>query len=93
MKNIGFRIKSKTIAGDFAKTYCVVDFSESEAVLIIRRLVLCDKKDINIEELLSRNKLLKIYKNKILIEIVFGIKVSTLRIIFEALNEIKQRII
>lgn len=93
MKNIRFHIKSKTIAGDFAKTYCIVDFSESETVLVIRRLFLCDKKDIKLEELLSHNKLLKIYKNKILMETIFPIKVSTLRTISGVLDEIKQHII
>ena len=93
MKNIRFHIKSKTIAGYFAKTYCVVDFSESEAVLVIRRLILCDKKDIKLEELLSHHKLLKIYKNKILMETIFPIKVSKFRTISGVLDEIKQRII
>jgi len=77
-----FFIRSKTNEKEFAKQYFVVIKSDNtDPALLIRKLILS-----NNFRLYANCELLKTYKGMGLFEDRFGIKLSTLKAVFYALN-------
>ena len=82
-----FYIKSRTNSGDIGKqSFLVIRGDISEPSLIIRKLALSS--DFS---LFKEFKLLKRFKDNGLFEQRFSIKLSTLKIVIDSLNDIKIR--
>ena len=75
-----FFIRSKTNVGEHAKQYFItLKSATSGPALVIRKLILTSEPE--------NYKILKKYKSKYLIEIIFSIKLATLNVAIKTIND------
>lgn len=84
-----FFIKTKSNMGDFSKQYIFTAYPETmEGSLIIRKLLLVDSN----KGFPDNFKIIKTFKDRLLIETSFSIKMSSLNAMIQTLNSLGQKI-